>query len=129
MPFYFRIPLPGPFGYSKRIGGKRRKDPRQPARRLTRAERQEQREQANRAIRTFFAWPSEITDHKDGSLSFLANVGTGESHRPVQVTIGPGEGEGVGKGENVRRAVQENGTLAVTFRPDMPTVESVEGLT
>jgi hypothetical protein len=23
MPFYFRVPLPGPFGYSKRIGGKR----------------------------------------------------------------------------------------------------------
>jgi hypothetical protein len=27
MPFYFRIPLPGPFGYSHRIGGRRRKRP------------------------------------------------------------------------------------------------------
>jgi hypothetical protein len=25
MPFYFRIPLPGPFGYSHRIGGRRRR--------------------------------------------------------------------------------------------------------
>jgi hypothetical protein len=25
MPFYFRIPLPGPFGYSARIGGKRKR--------------------------------------------------------------------------------------------------------
>jgi hypothetical protein len=34
MPFYFRVPLPGPFGYSQRIGGKRRKRrpaPRTPA--------------------------------------------------------------------------------------------------
>jgi hypothetical protein len=31
MPFYFRIPLPGPFGYSARIGGKRRR--RKPAQR------------------------------------------------------------------------------------------------
>jgi len=30
MPFYFRIPLPGPFGYSKRIGGHKRKRSRQP---------------------------------------------------------------------------------------------------
>jgi len=30
MPFYFRIPLPGPFGYSKRIGGRKR-GKRQPA--------------------------------------------------------------------------------------------------
>lgn len=30
MPFYFRIPLPGPFGYSARIGG-RRKGRRRPA--------------------------------------------------------------------------------------------------
>lgn len=27
MGFYFRVPLPGPFGYSKRIGGKRRRRP------------------------------------------------------------------------------------------------------
>ena len=27
MPFYFRIPLPGPFGYSHRIGSRRRKRP------------------------------------------------------------------------------------------------------
>jgi hypothetical protein len=27
MPFYFRIPLPGPFGYSKRIGGRKRRGP------------------------------------------------------------------------------------------------------
>ena len=25
MPFYFRIPLPGPFGYSARIGGRKRR--------------------------------------------------------------------------------------------------------
>jgi hypothetical protein len=25
MPFYFRIPLPGPFGYSHRVGSKRRR--------------------------------------------------------------------------------------------------------
>lgn len=25
MPFYFRVPLPGPFGYSHRIGGRKRR--------------------------------------------------------------------------------------------------------
>jgi hypothetical protein len=31
MGLYFRVPLPGPFGYSKRIGGKRRRTPVQPS--------------------------------------------------------------------------------------------------
>lgn len=32
MPFYFRIPLPGPFGFSTRIGGRKRRSPaRRPA--------------------------------------------------------------------------------------------------
>lgn len=30
MPLYFRVPLPGPFSYSKRIGGRRKKGPPNP---------------------------------------------------------------------------------------------------
>lgn len=33
MPLYFRIPLPGPFGYSVRLGGKKRRRRASPARR------------------------------------------------------------------------------------------------
>jgi hypothetical protein len=134
MPFYFRIPLPGPFGYSKRIGGRRRRKPvqRQPVLRLTRAERQEQREQDARRARTFVAAATEVEHGEDGSLSFLAEFGVDHSGRqvrpPVQVTIAPGEND------SVRRAISETeesgwaNYLAVTFSPDMRTVESVDSI-
>jgi hypothetical protein len=73
MPFYFRIPLPGPLGYSKRIGGKRRKAVPQPVRTLTRAERQEQRERDIRRARTFIVRYAAVIPAK----SFLADRGYG----------------------------------------------------
>jgi hypothetical protein len=134
MPFYFRIPLPGPFGYSKRIGGKRRKSVRQPVPRLTRAERQEQHEQAARRNRMFIAVATQVEHGADGSLSFLALFDVNQAarnHRPAEVlvTIPPGENDSA-RWEIAKAA--ETGSAAylpVTFRPDMRTVESVEGIT
>jgi hypothetical protein len=124
MPFYFRIPLPGPLGYSKRIGGKRQKAVPQPVRTLTRAERQEQRERDIRRARTFIVSPANVVHGEDGSLSFLAEFGmdeSGSSRTPVQVTIKAGEND------RVRWAIEAGDYLAVTFNPDMRTVESVDG--
>jgi hypothetical protein len=125
MPFYFRIPLPGPFGYSKRIGGKRRKAVQQPARKVTAAERQEQHERASLAARTFIAIPRDVEHREDGSMTFLAEFGMDHSgrisHPSVQITFEAGDGQ------DVRWAIEEGEYLAVTFSPDLRTVESVYG--
>jgi hypothetical protein len=115
MPFYFRIPLPGPFGYSKRIGGKRRRPAGQPVPRLTR----EQSEHADRMARTFFAVPRDVVHGEDGSLTFLAGF---DGRPPVQITVRAAESP------DVWEAVEGHGTIAVTFRPGLRTVESVEGI-
>ncbi len=87
MGFYFRVPLPGPFGYSVRLGKhrRRRRKPQQRARqapRLSAAQRARQeaehaervehyrQERLAREARTFVAEATEVGHNDKGELTF-----------------------------------------------------------